>query len=403
LEVIKNMKVAMIGWEYPPFTVGGLGTHCYGLTKSLSEKGVKVDFYMPQTKHGAKSNNRNLVIKEVGETTVFPYDRPESREIAGEFFEVVSRYNTLVAEKVKGNYNVIHSHDWLTIQASIALKDLLGVPLVLTVHSTEYDRSGWRHPNQWFIDIERQGMEKADKIIAVSQFTKRTIIEKYGINPDKVTVIYNAVYPIAEGEKQKLVLFLGRLTIQKGADVFLRAAKKVTEFEHGVRFVVAGAGDLLPDLIDQAVKLGISNRVIFTDRLTDEEMKHMYGIASVYVMPSVSEPFGIAALEAISAGTPTIASKTAGVCETFHNCLKVDFWDSDEIANKIIALLRYESLNNALTENGRKEIELFTWDNVAEKTLDIYNGLDAARLKKQLEERERIYELNTTYLNHKKK
>ena len=397
------MRIAMIGWEYPPFTVGGLGTHCYGLTRSLANMGAKVDFYMPQTKHGATSDNSNLVIKEVGETTVFPYDRPESNEIAGQFFEAVSRYNTLVVTKVKGTYDVIHCHDWLTIQASIALKDLLGVPLVLTVHSTEYDRSGWLHPNQWFIDIEREGMEKADKIIAVSQFTKRTIIEKYGINPDKITVIYNAVYPISEGEKQKLVLFLGRLTIQKGADVFLRAAKKVSEFEPGVRFVVAGAGDLLPDLINQAVGLGISNRVIFTDRLTDEEMKHMYGIASVYVMPSVSEPFGITALEAISAGTPTIASKTAGVCETFHNCLKVDFWDSDEIANKIISLLRYESLSNALTENGRKEIELFTWDNVAEKTLDIYNGLDAARLKKQLEERERIYELNTTYLNQKKK
>jgi len=393
----------MIGWEYPPFTVGGLGTHCYGLTRSLANMGAKVDFYMPQTKHGATSDNRNLVIKEVGETTVFPYDRPESNEIAGQFFEAVSRYNTLVVTKVKGTYDVIHCHDWLTIQASIALKDILGVPLVLTVHSTEYDRSGWLHPNQWFIDIEREGMEKADKIIAVSQFTKRTIIEKYGINPDKITVIYNAVYPISEGEKQKLVLFLGRLTIQKGADVFLRAAKKVSEFEPGVRFVVAGAGDLLPDLINQAVELGISNRVIFTDRLTDKEMKHMYGIASVYVMPSVSEPFGITALEAISAGTPTIASKTAGVCETFHNCLKVDFWDSDEIANKIISLLRYESLSNALTENGRQEIELFTWDNVAEKTLDIYNGLNTARLKKQLEERERIYELNTTHLNQKKK
>jgi len=155
---------------------------------------VKVDFYMPQTKHGATSDNRNLVIKEVGETTVFPYDRPESKEIAGEFFEAVSRYNTLVATKVKGTYDVIHCHDWLTIQASIALKDLLGVPLILTVHSTEYDRSGWLHPNQWFIDIEREGMEKADKIIAVSQFTKRTIIEKYGMNPDKITVIYNALY-----------------------------------------------------------------------------------------------------------------------------------------------------------------------------------------------------------------
>lgn len=364
--------------------------------------GVKIDFYMPQTKHGATSENHNLVIKEVGETTVFPYDRPESSEIVGGFFDAVSRYNTLVATTVKGTYDVIHCHDWLTIQASITLKDLLGVPLILTVHSTEYDRSGWRHPNQWFIDIETEGMEKADKIIAVSQFTKRTIIEKYGINPDKITVIYNAVYPISEKEKQKLVLFLGRLTIQKGADVFLRAAKKVTEFEPDVRFVVAGTGDLLPELITQAVKLGISNRVIFTDHLTDEEMKHIYGIASVYVMPSVSEPFGITALEAISAGTPTIVSKTSGVSETFQNCLKVDFWDSDEIANKIISVLRYDSLSASLTENGRKEIELFTWDNVAEKTLDVYNGVTIERLKKQLEERERIYELNIKDLHRKK-
>lgn len=386
----------MIGWEYPPFAVGGLGTHCYGLTRSLSAKGVNVDFYMPRTKHGATSDHRNLVIKEVGETTVFPYDRPEDNEIAGQFFEAVSRYNALVVSRVKGTYDVIHCHDWLTIQASIALKDLLGVPLILTVHSTEYDRSGGVHPNQWFIDIEREGMEKADTIIAVSQFTKRTIIEKYGIAPEKITVIYNAVYPISEGVKQKIVLFLGRLTIQKGATFFLQAAKKVTEFEPGVRFVVAGAGDLLPDLVKQAVELGISNRVIFTDHLTDEEMKHMYGIASVYVMPSVSEPFGISALEAISAGTPTIASKTAGVCETFHHCLKIDFWDTDEIANKIISILRYESLRKTLTENGKQEIDLFTWDAVAEKTLDVYTGLHVARLKKQLEERERIYELNTT-------
>ena len=397
------MKVAMIGWEYPPFTVGGLGTHCFGLTRSLSHMGVKVDFYMPQTKHGAKSDNPNLVIKEVGETTVFPYDRPESNEIGGQFFEAVDRYNNLVVAKVKGKYDVIHCHDWLTIQASIALKDILGVPLVLTVHSTEYDRSGGINPNQWFIDIERKGMQKADKIIAVSQFTKNTIVDKYGIDPDKISVIYNAVYPLSKGDKQKIVLFLGRLTIQKGAEFFLRAAKKVTEFESGVRFVVAGAGDLLSDLINQSVELGISDRVMFTDRLTDDEMKYIYGIASVYVMPSVSEPFGITALEAISAGTPAIVSKTAGVSETFKNCLKVDFWDTDEMASKIISVLRYGSLSSALTENGRQEIDLFTWDNVAGKTLDVYNGLDVARLKKQLDERKRIYELNTTYLNHKKK
>ena len=388
------MRVAMIGWEYPPFTVGGLGTHCYGLSRSLADAGVKVDFYMPKTKHNTKSDKKNLVIKEVGETEIFPYDRPESKEIEGSFFEAVGRYNNLVIAKVKGKYNLIHCHDWLTIKASMALKETMGIPMVLTVHSTEYDRSGWLDPNQWFIDIEREGMEKADRIIAVSQFTKRTIIQKYGINPDKISVIYNAVYPISKLHKQKVVLFLGRLTIQKGAEFFLRAAKKVNEHEPDVWFVVAGDGDMLTRLIDQAVELGISDRVIFTGRLTDDEIKHIYGIASVYVMPSVSEPFGITALEAISASTPTIASKTAGVCETLRNCLKVDFWDTDEIANKIVSVLRYESLRKALAENGRHEIELFTWDNVAGKTLDVYNGIDAERLKKQLEEREKIYEWN---------
>ena len=367
-----TMKVAMIGWEYPPFKVGGLGTHCYGLTRSLADKNVKVDFYMPKTKHSSGSDKENLKIIEVGETEIFPYDRPDDKAIAGKFFEAVYRYNDLLVQKVKGDYNLVHCHDWLTMNAGAAIKENMGVPLVLTVHSTEYDRSGWLYPNQWFIDIEKEGMKKADKIIAVSHFTKRVIVEKYGINPDKIRVVHNAVYPIGEGEKKDIVLFLGRLTIQKGPEFFLKAAKKVLEYED-TRFVVAGMGDMLPKLIDQAVDLGIANRVIFTGRLTEEEVRHIYQISSIYVMPSVSEPFGITALEAISAGTPTIVSKTAGVSETFRNCLKVDFWDTDEMANKIVSLLRYDPLRNTLSEQGKREIDLFTWDQVAQKTLDVYH------------------------------
>ena len=368
------MKVAMIGWEYPPFKAGGLGTHCYGLTRSLADKNVKVDFYMPKTKHSAGgSGKRNLVIKEVGETEIFPYDRPEDKELAGQFFESVYRYNDLVVEKVKGNYDLIHCHDWLTMKAGVALKEKLGIPLVLSVHSTEYDRSGWICPNDWFINIEREGMEKADRIIAVSHFTKSVIVDKYGINPDKISVVHNAVYPIGEGEKQEIVLFLGRLTIQKGAEFFLRAAKKVLEYEPDSRFVVAGTGDMLPRLINQAVDMGISSKVIFTGLLTEEEVRHIYRISNVYVMPSVSEPFGITALEAVSAGTPTIASKTAGFSEAFQNCLRVDFWDTDEMANKIISLLRYDPLHKTLAMEGKRELDLFTWDRVAEKTIDVYN------------------------------
>jgi glycosyltransferase involved in cell wall biosynthesis len=368
------MKIAMIGWEYPPFKVGGLGTHCYGLTRSLADKNVSIDFYMPKTKHKLSSDKSNLNIIEVGETEIFPYDRPESKELAGQFFESVYRYNDLLVQHVKGDYDLIHCHDWLTMKAGVALKEKMRIPLVLTVHSTEYDRSGWLYPNDWFINIEKEGMEKADIIIAVSHFTKRVIIEKYGITPEKITVVHNAVYPIGESEKKNLVLFLGRLTIQKGPEFFLKAAKKILEHED-TRFVVAGIGDMLPRLINQAVDLGISNRVIFTGKLTEEEVKHIYKISSVYIMPSVSEPFGITALEAISAGTPTIVSKTAGVSEVFNNCLKVDFWDTDEMANKVIALLRYNALRKTMSEHSKKEIELFTWNRVAERTIDVYRGV----------------------------
>ena len=375
------MKVAMIGWEYPPFKAGGLATHCYGLTRSLADKNAKVFFFMPRTKQRASSGKKNLKIIEVGEIDIFPYDRPDSKEIEGGFFDAVYKYNDLVVAKgnvsikTNGKFDVIHCHDWLTMKAGVQLKEETGTPLVLTIHSTEYDRSGWLYPNQWFIDIEREGMEKADRIIAVSHFTKRVIVEKYGINPDKISVVHNAVYPIPENKKQEIVLFLGRLTIQKGAEFFLHAAGKVLDYEPDTRFVVGGAGDMMPQLISQAVDMGISGRVIFTGRLTEEEVKHIYGISSVYVMPSVSEPFGITALEAISAGTPTIASKTAGFSEAFKNCLRVDFWDVDEMANKIISLLRYDPLHKTLAKEGKREIDLFTWDRVADKTIDVYNGV----------------------------
>jgi len=375
------MKIAMIGWEYPPFKAGGLATHCYGLTRSLADKNVHVDFYMPKTNKSAGSDKQDLRIIEVGETEVFPYDRPDSKEIGGNFFEAVYYYNSLVVSKVEetikaeGKYDAIHCHDWLTMKAGITLKEKTGTPLIITIHSTEYDRSGWLYPNEWFINIEKEGMEKADRIIAVSHFTKRVCIEKYGINPDKISVVHNAVYPIPEKHKQEIVLFLGRLTIQKGAEFFLRAAKKVKDYEPDAKFVIAGSGDMLPRLISQAIDLNISDCVIFTGRLTEEEVKHIYGIASVYVMPSVSEPFGITALEAISAGTPTIASKTAGFSEAFKNCLRVDFWDTDEMANKIISLLRYDPLHRTLAKEGKREIDVFTWENVANKTFDVYCGV----------------------------
>jgi len=368
------MKIAMIGWEYPPFKVGGLGTHCYGLTNGLADKNVHVDFYMPKTKYKVKSDKSNLNIIEVGEAEIYPYDIVDDKEIGGKIFDAIKRYNELLLKRVKGNYDLIHCHDWLTMEAAVQLKEKMGIPLVLTVHSTEYDRSGWLHPNQWFIDHERWGMQHADRIIAVSEFTKRVVVDKYGIPESKITVVHNAVYPIGESEKQNVVLFLGRLTIQKGPEFFLKAAKKVLEYEDA-KFVVAGVGDMLPKLIEQAVHMGISNKVIFTGALTEDEVRHIYKISSVYVMPSVSEPFGITALEAISAGTPTIVSKSAGVSEVLKSVFKVDFWDTDEMANKIIAILRYEPLRDHMGQSSKREVQLFTWDRVAERTIAVYRGI----------------------------
>ncbi|HDP97161.1 MAG TPA: glycosyltransferase family 1 protein [Euryarchaeota archaeon] len=365
------MKIAMVGWEYPPFKVGGLGTHCYGITRAFSEMGIQIDFYMPKHSSGGAKGSGSLRIIEIGATAISPYDRPYESRFDEDFYQAVNRYNRICANSVKGSYDVIHFHDWLTVQAGIALKYKLGKPMILTVHSTEYDRSGGICPNKWFIDIEREGMMHADRIIAVSHFTKRILIEKYGVPESKIRVIHNAVTPIGEGEKQRIVLFLGRLTIQKGPEFFLRAAKRVLEKESCL-FVLAGSGEMLPRLIELALHLGIGRNVMFTGPLSEEEVRHIYRIASVYVLPSVSEPFGITALEAITAGTPVIVSKTAGVSEVLTHCLNVDFWDVDEMANKIIALLRYGPLRKTMMANAKREVEFFTWERTARKTLEVY-------------------------------
>lgn len=366
------MKIAMIGWEYPPFKVGGLGTHCYWLTHSLAEHGVEVHFFVPKREKEIVVNKKNLKVVEIGIARVYPYDRIEYGSIEGNFFSSINVYNKLCAEKINGNYDLIHVHDWLTMRAGVQLKEKLKIPLIVTIHSTEYDRCGWLNPNLHLIEIEKEGMEAADRIIAVSHFTKKVIIEKYGIPKDKVRVVHNAVNQVGEnGKKRKIVLFLGRLTIQKGAEFFLKAAKRVLDKENCL-FVVAGGGYMLPRLIDLSIKLGISNKVMFTGPLTDEEVKHLYRISSVYVMPSVSEPFGITALEAASAGAATIVSKSAGVKEVLKHCLTVDFWDTEEMANKIVALLRYPPLHRTIVKNAKKELDFLTWDRTAQKTIEVY-------------------------------
>ncbi|MDI6708346.1 MAG: glycosyltransferase family 4 protein [Candidatus Thermoplasmatota archaeon] len=375
------MRVAMLGWELPPRRSGGLGTHCYELIKRLVKKGVVVDFYMPKVDYRVEESGANLIF--VDYAAVKPYGSETQN-----YFENVAAYNRKCVESViernsKAQYNLIHCHDWLTALAGVELKRKLKKQFVLTIHSTEYDRTANLFPWDKIVEIERLGVGNADRIITVSKRTKAQLVDKYNANPAKIKVIYNAIdatrFRRAKAEKglERIVMYFGRLTVQKGPDFFLRAAKKVLALESNVRFVVAGGGEMLRQLVELTVQLGIYDKVTFTGYVADENIPELYALADVFVLPSVSEPFGIAALEAMASGVPIIISKTSGVSELVRSCLLVDFWDVDEMANKIIAVLRYDALSRTLREEELREIteRRFSWENAAEETIKLYHEL----------------------------
>ncbi|MBI4451823.1 glycosyltransferase family 4 protein [Candidatus Woesearchaeota archaeon] len=398
------MKVLMFGWEFPPMSSGGLGTACYGLTKGLSRKGVEITFVLPYSGESdanflkMKSTNdmQRLRLRKI-DSAIKPYMTSESyhrfvskksaqqAKIYGStLFDEVHRY-TLAAEKIaeEEDFDVIHCHDWMTFGAGIKAKKKKNKPLVLHVHATELDRTGSHKVNQYVYDMEREGMHKADKVIAVSNFTKHKIISHYGIAPEKIEVVHNAVdfsqhyydETFALKKTDRIVLFLGRLTLQKGPDYFVEAAKKVLAHERNVKFIVAGAGDMEARMIERAAELGIADNVLFAGFLDQDDVERAYKMADIYVMPSVSEPFGITALEAMKFKTPSIVSRQSGVSEVIKHCLKVDFWDVNEMSSKIIALLRYRPLHETLKESGYSEVKKFNWDVPAEKCMRIYNKL----------------------------
>jgi len=386
----------MFGWEFPPFSTGGLGTHCFGLTKALHQKGVEVTFVMPKMTKDCKHNFIKIVHAEEGtfieiasslqpyvpsfDLKYIPQEGDKGQLYGMDFFNKVSRYTQLAARAVRNeNCDVIHCHDWMTFMAGIKVKEEKRKPLVVTVHSTEFDRSPL-NPNPWITHVEWKGMYEADRVITVSEYMKSRLIEKYSVPESKISVIYNAVDAegyrgdrIRFGLNERIVLFLGRLTMQKGPDYFLRAAQKVIEKEKHTRFVVVGTGHMLPELINLSIDLGISDRVLFTGY--QDSINEYYKMADVYVMPSVSEPFGIAALEAMSAGAPLIVSKQSGVSEVIRHCMKVDFWDVDEMANKILGVLRYDTLKNEMQRNGTAEASNMNWSGVADKTSSLYSGM----------------------------
>lgn len=424
------MKVLMFGWEFPPHITGGLGTACYGLTKGLSHFDTEVIFVVPKaygdedqsfikladageveiTERKTVSEDfwENFRYMEVG-SNLIPYMDPEefARIFKGKIFshtefseqvfaskftfsgsygknlyQEVARY-ALIAAYIAGtnDFDVIHAHDWLTYSAGIAAKNVSGKPLVVHMHATEFDRSG-ENINQKVYDLERTGMEAADKVIAVSNLTRKTVIERYGIHPDKVVTVHNSVEPVSlpelklnKGVKEKTVTFLGRVTFQKGPDYFIEAAKKVIDKDPNVRFVMAGSGDMLNKMIKRVAQLGIATKFHFAGFLQGNEVFDMFSMSDVYVMPSVSEPFGISPLEAMMSEVPVIISKQSGVAEILRHALKVDFWDVDDLADAIYGMLHYDALSKMLITHGKVEVENLRWENSAYKVKEVYKSL----------------------------
>lgn len=397
----------MFGWEFPPYHSGGLGTACYGLTKGLSKRGVDITFVVPTLPSGAKSDFMNLIsagdIKRLrfktidsplqGYVTPEQYSKAillrniskEQKEVYGKnLFSEVYRYAqkaSLIA--ATEDFDIIHCHDWLTYQAGLNAKEISGKPLVVHVHATEFDRTGGLGVNQTVYNLERRGMEAADRVIAVSNFTKNKIVQHYGIDPIKIDVVHNAVsfegrqdhHDLEINKNKKIVLFLGRITLQKGPDYFLYTARRVLDAEPDALFVIAGTGDMSSQIVEKAAELGIGDKVLFTGFLTGEEINKAYRMADVYVMPSVSEPFGITPLEAMRNKTPVIISKQSGVSEVVKSCLKADFWDIERMANQIVGLLRYSEAKDDLSESGHMEVQNIRWDDSAGKCLAVYNNM----------------------------
>jgi glycosyltransferase involved in cell wall biosynthesis len=424
------MKVLMFGWEFPPHITGGLGTACYGLTRGLSYiPDLEVLFVVPkaygdedrrsisligandipvsQRRVKLRNFQKQIEYIEVG-ANIVPYTDPEDYwrlsksevasslksvqtnvhgkiEFSGKYgnnlLQEISNY-ALVANVIAqdNNFDIIHAHDWLAYPAGIAAKEASGKPLVVHVHATDFDRSGGS-VNPTVYDIEKRGMDAADKVITVSNLTRNIVIEKYGIPEDKVITVYNAVDPrtdsevahIHKGINEKIVTFLGRITMQKGPEFFIEAANKVLQKMDNVRFVMAGSGDMMEKMIRRAAELKITDKFHFTGFLRGDDVFQMLRISDLYVMPSVSEPFGISPLEAMQSNVPVLISNQSGVAEILTYALKTNFWDVDAMADAIYAVLNYQSLSQMFKTHGKIEVDNLQWEHSARKVKEVYD------------------------------
>lgn len=422
------MKVLMFGWEFPPHITGGLGTACYGMTKGLLKQGAEVLFVVPKAygdedqravrlvnasdvtvdmqdtefrefakKFSYMEVGSNLVpyldpetFEKVTSTTISEQEKQEKSIYAANYkfsgkygtnlMEEVARFALVAGEVAKHyDFDVIHAHDWHTYYAGMAAQKVSGKPLIVHIHATEFDRTG-ENVNTLVYDIERAGMTAADRVIAVSNLTRKTVIERHGIDAKKVFTVHNAIEPVERPEvmnikkavKEKVVTFLGRITFQKGPEYFVETAYKVLQKDRNIRFVMAGSGDMLIKMIRRAAQLKITDRFHFTGFLKGEAVDRMFAMSDVFVMPSVSEPFGLVPLEAMRTNVPVIVSKQSGVAEILKHAIKVDFWDVNGTADAIWGLLHYGALSKMFIKYGKDEVDSLKWEYAAIKIMDVY-------------------------------
>ena len=427
------MRVLMFGWEFPPHIAGGLGTACKGIVEGLAHNGVETLFVMPAASGDEDQscttiiNASDIPIVDIDSSVdefmdkvkfirvdsgMVPYVDPEDYEkvveetryrqsaeyrmMYGQKFQFSGKYGANLLEEVAryaqvaktiafengDRIDVIHAHDWLTYPAGIAAKEVSGKPLVIHVHATSFDRGTDDMVDSRVFAIEKRGMEVADRVITVSDLTRNIVINRYGIDPNKVVTVHNAVdfsgrenIQVERGVKDKVVTFLGRITFQKGPEYFIEAAAKVLKRTDNVRFVMAGSGDMMTRAIRQVARLGISDRFHFTGFLRGQEVQKMFALSDVYIMPSVSEPFGISPLEAMRSNVPSIISHQSGAAEVLKYALKVDFWDVDALADDIYALLQYPALADFATRQGYDEVNQLKWNGAAAKLKNVYESV----------------------------
>ena len=399
-----SMRVLTFGWDFPPQTTGGLGMACQGLTRELAENGIEVIFVLPKTQrvHGRGrfifADTDRMVTRHEIPSSIMPYagaatmvdvyDEAGRRKLYSHtLLEEVHAYANRAAQIAQAEtFDVIHAHDWTSYLAGLAAKHVTGKPLVLHVHATAFDQAAGDNVDPAVYQIERDAFAAADRVVAVSAFTKHLIVSKYGVPADKVEVVYNGVDTSTpphyeptlrelRAQGKKIVLYHGRITIQKGVDYFVRAARKVVDHDPNVVFVISGTGDMVPQIMQEVGALGLSQHVIFAGALWYEDRDRMYQSVDLVVMPSVSEPFGLVPLEAVQHGTPSLISKQSGVSEVVQHALKVDFWDVDEMANQILAALRYPVMHQQLVAEGQLETKRLSWRRAAERVTNVYQRL----------------------------